>query len=191
MSQLTVPQEREYTYRDIEKLDAKGLRYELVQGELVPMSPTSRAHGSLTQRFAFYVIQFIEDNDLNGEYYAAETGFLVARKPDTVLAPDFAYVKQERLLPLSPRGYSLTSPDLVLETKSPSDSLADLTEKMRKWMAFGVPLGWMLDPETLILTVFRPGREPIILGPDGVINGADVLPGFELPLTRLFRKPKP
>ena len=85
-----------HTAEDLERLSAQGFRYELVRGELRPVLLGGGLEGSSTSRLAYYAGKAIMDNDL-GETFAAGTGFLVARDPDTVLAPDFAFVAKNRL----------------------------------------------------------------------------------------------
>ena len=121
-----------------------------------------------------------------GETFAAETGFLVGRNPDTVLAPDFAFVAKERLPDPLPKGYVPVVPDIVLETRSPNDTRREVAEKVQQWLDVGVRLVWELDPVTPILTVHRNGVPIRQLGVADTLDGEDVLPGFTLPLDLLF-----
>ena len=116
MSSATITER--YNVSDLEKLSEQGYRYELIKGELIEMAPPGGEHGSRTMDFAAYVTVHVLANRL-GTCFAAETGFLVAQNPDTVLAPDFAFVARERLKGPPPRGYVPIVPDLVLETRSP------------------------------------------------------------------------
>ena len=161
-------------------------RFELVEGQLIPMPPTSDDHGSRTNRLSFHLSRHVYDNDL-GECWAAETGFLLARDPDTVLAPDFSFIARERLnYPGGGRGFVPIAPDLVVETRSPSDRLTDLRNKMRRWLDFGVRRALLLDPQQRTVTVYAPNAEPVTLTAADTLEGGDVLPGFALPLDRLF-----
>ena len=128
---------------------------------------------------------FLRGKDL-GRGYAAETGFLLAQDPDTVLAPDFAFITKARLVPVRKRGYVPVIPDLVLETRSPSDSAQEVADKVRQWLEAGVRIVWELNLKARVLTVHRPDAEPRPLGPDDTLTGEEVLPGFTLPLRRLF-----
>jgi Uma2 family endonuclease len=161
-------------------------RFELVEGNLVPMPPTSDAHGSNTNRLSFHITRHVYDNDL-GECWAAETGFQLERTPDTVLAPGFAFIRKERLnYERTGRGYVPVVPDLVAETLSPSDGLTKMEEKMAQWLAFGVGLALLLDPIRKTLTLYKPDAEPVTLTRDQTFTDDDVLPGFTLPLAHLF-----
>jgi len=165
--------------------------YELFEGRLEEMmSPTGGEHGLFTADLTVEIGSFVRSNNL-GRCFVAETGFLLRRNPDTVLAPDFAFVAKDRL-PGSPvRGYWPVVPDLVLETRSPSDRPAAVARKMNRWLVAGVRLVLDLDPATRTLIVHRPGEPPVTLTPADTLGGYDVLPGFALPLDRLFINAEP
>ena len=186
MSALPRLEPKLYTADDLAALPSDA-RFELVEGALRPMPPPAGdLHGSATFDLASEVAFFLRDKEL-GRGYAAETGFVVARDPDTVLAPDFGFVARERLAPPQRDGFVPVVPDLVLETRSPGDRPCAVAEKVGRWLAVEVRLVWELDPKARVLTVHRPGTETRALGPDDTLTGDDVLPGFTLPLGRLFR----
>jgi len=162
-------------------------RYDLIRGELVDMPPMpGPAHGDTTVVLTIYAGYYVIENGL-GRSFAAETRFTIERNPDTAIAPDWAFVATERLPAVYPaRGYLDLAPDLVLEVRSPSDTEREAVAKMQRWMRAGVRLGWELNMNTRVLTVYRPNQEPRTVGIDGVIDGEDVLPGFTLPMRRLF-----
>ena len=174
-----------YTAADLERLSDEGRHYELVKGELLEMTPPGGTHGSSTGRLAAFVGYAILNGDL-GEVFAAETGFLVSRDPDTVIAPDFAFVAKGRLPNPLPKGYVPVVPDIVLETRSPNDAKRKVAEKVEDWLASGVRLVWELDPQTRTLTVHRLNQPFYALGEGDTLTGEEVLPGFSLPLARLF-----
>ncbi len=160
--------------------------YFLIQGNLIKTDmPTGDEHGSLTFALSLEIGSFVRGNKL-GRCWAAETGFFVARDPDTVLAPDFAFIRTERLPKESVRGYVRAVPDLVLETRSPSDRPREVAEKVQEWLDAGVSMVLELNPMKNILTVHRAGLEPLALGPEDIFEGAEVLPGFSLALSALF-----
>jgi Uma2 family endonuclease len=78
-------------------------------------------------------------------------------------------------------------PDLVLETRSPNDTKREVAAKVQRWLQAGVRMALELDPEARMLTVYRPNVEAQALGADAEFSGADVLPGFSLSLSQLFR----
>lgn len=177
------------TAEDFEKFDPEW-RYDLVRGELIPMPPMPGAeHGRIVLSLSAYVSIFVEEHDL-GECFAAETRFSIERDPDTVLAPDLAFVAKERLPETLPTGFLELAPDLILEVRSPSDREKEAEAKMLRWQRACVRLGWEIDPKTRLLTVYRPDRPTYRIGIDDTLTGEDVLPGFSLPLRRLFRNPR-
>ena len=161
-------------------------RYDLIEGELAPMPPEpSGIHGEITFSLGFEVGYFVRSHDL-GLCFAAATRFTIEFNPDTSIGSDFAFVKKGGLpLPL-PEGFLRIAPDLIVEVRSPSDKTTEAEEKMRRWIRSGVRLGWELNMRTRVLTVYRPDKEPRTVDIDGVIEGEDVLPGFTLPMRRLF-----
>jgi Uma2 family endonuclease len=175
------------TAEEFERFDPEW-RYDLIRGELRPMPPMPGAeHGVVTFELSLEVGTFVRQHEL-GRCFAAKTRFTIERDPDTAIAPDFAFVAKHRLPERLPGGFLEMAPDLVLEVRSPSDRKKGVEEKVRRWLSAGVRLVWELDPKTRILTIYRPGQEPRKLGIDDTLTGEDVLPGFTLPLRRLFER---
>lgn len=181
----TLIQTRTYTAADLERLSDQGYHYELIKGELRPLSPTGGPHGKASNRIAFYANGHIYGNAL-GEGFAAETGFITEENPDNVMAPDFAFVAQERLPDPLPDSFVPVVPDLVVETRSPSDTQRKAVEKAEGWLQAGVRLVWEINPKTRVLTVYHAGRLPQALNANETLEGEDVLPGFTLPLALIF-----
>ena len=174
-----------HTAGDLERLSAEGHRYELIHGRLRQMPPAGGEHGSLTKRLDNPLTSFIYEHDL-GECFTAETGFTVSRDPDTVLAPDWAFIHHDRVPHPLPRGFAEVVPDIVLETRSPGDTRSEVAEKVALWLTAGVRVVLELDPGRRRLAVHRPGTEPQVLGEADTLTLGDVLPGFSVPLARLF-----
>lgn len=170
------------------ELPDHGGRAELVKGELIAMSPAGTQHGKIASRLGRYVGNFVEDNDL-GEVYAAETGFTIEEEPDTVRAPDVAFVARSRIPPEGePVGFWAIAPDLVAEVLSPFDVASKVQRKITEYLQAGVRLVWLVDPETQMVTVYKSLHDVHILLLEDVLTGEDVLPGFLLPLRKLFRQ---
>lgn len=162
------------------------LRYELIRGKLIDTSPPPGGeHGVRTNRLSARATLFAEDHDL-GFGFAAETGFKIASDPDTVLAPDWAFISRDRMPSPIPRGHVPVVPDIVLETRSPKDSAREVAQKVGMWLEAGVRIVWELDPANNRLAIHRKGITTRFLGSDKLLTGEDVLPGFELPLTTVF-----
>lgn len=158
-------------------------RCELVRGELVMMVPAGGEHGEVTVEITYRLVQHVKARTL-GKIFAAETGFVLSRDPDTVRAPDAAFVRADRL-PL-PRGYIEGAPDLAVEVLSPDDRPGYVREKVAEWLEGGARAVWVVDPRKKTATVHEPGAEPRVLGGADVLAGGAVLPGFELPVREIF-----
>jgi Uma2 family endonuclease len=161
-------------------------RYELAKGELIKMSPTGGKHGILTMRLGAALIQHVEANNL-GEAFGAETGFILSKNPDTVRAPDVAFVSRERIPPGDfPEKFWPGAPDLAAEVLSPSDTLYDVEEKIEEYLQAGVKLIWIVNPKKRTVTIYQPDVDTQTLTEADTLDGRDVVPSFQYSLARLF-----
>lgn len=168
-----------------------GLRHELVRGELRTMPPAGYRHGRVSNRVARRIDAFVMERGL-GEVLTNDPGFLIERGPDTVRAPDVAFVSTARIPPPdADEGFVATVPDLVVEVVSPHDRASEVTQKALDWLAAGARLVWVLDPKTRSAAVHRPGGNDSLLIGDAELDGEDVLPGFHLRLAQLFDPAEP
>jgi len=175
---------------DLERASASGERYELMRGELRRMAPAGGEHGEVGTEFVFHLRAHV--GRVLGRVYNADTGFILARSPDTVLAPDAAFVRADRLpAPSDRRGFLPVVPDLVVEVVSPWDRPRDVEEKVALYLQSGVRLVWLVHPARRTVTVYAPNAEPRVLGPADTLDGGDVLPGFRLPVAALFDAEQP
>jgi Uma2 family endonuclease len=159
---------------------------ELVNGVLVPMTPASYRHGRVAGRFVRALDEQAERAG-GGEVVTAEAGFVIRRGPDTVRAPDAAFVSAARAAARDPESVFFEgAPDLAVEVLSPGDRTAEILAQVAEYLAAGARLVWVVDPEAGALTVFRPTGAPTVLGLDDVVDGEDVLPGFARPLRELL-----
>ncbi|CAN5589072.1 Uma2 family endonuclease [soil metagenome] len=163
-----------------------GMRHELVRGELQSMTPAGGEHGAVVGNLTSLVGPAVRSNGL-GTIFGAETGFLLATDPDTLRAPDLAFIRRERI-PAGgiPKTYMTTVPDLVAEVISPSDRYADVEEKVLEWLAAGVEIVWVLNPRTRTVTVHSRSEGVNVLSATDELTGGAVLPGFSCPLSELF-----
>ena len=174
------------TAAELLRLSREGYRHELIRGVLREMPLAGARHGGEGDRLASRASVYVDDNDL-GQCVLAETGFLLERDPDTVRGPDWAFVSAARLPETLPDGYLELAPDLVLEVRSPSATHPEVMEKIALWLRSGVKIVWDLDPGSCRLTVHRPGETPRVLEAGDTLSCEGVLPGFSLPLQRVFR----
>jgi len=165
-----------------------GFRYELVRGELKRMAPAGNQHGYFAMSVGISLGGYVKANGL-GRVYAAETGFKISSDPDTVLAPDAAFISSERLASVGEvEGYWPGAPDLAVEVVSPNDRHTEVTEKALAWLEAGCRMVLVVDPKRKVVTVYR-SRDDIRLldaAAGDEIDGADVIPGWRLPLEELF-----
>jgi Uma2 family endonuclease len=160
-------------------------RCELVRGELVMMSPAGSRHGAVAARIAKAIADAVEPTKL-GVVFAAETGFVLERNPDSVRAPDVAFVRAERITSGIPAGFFPGPPDLAVEVLSPNDQPQDVTAKVSQWLAAGTRLVWVVDPAARTLTAYGPAGSILVYHDGESVPGAPVLPGLTLPLDRVF-----
>ncbi len=170
---------------DLERLSHEGHRYELLSGELKAMSPINMSHGNVTALLSYYVTSFTLEGDL-GECFVGELGVTITQNPDTVLAAYMAFYLKARLPKPYTTGFTIVIPDIVLETRSPGDSKREVTDKVNLWLEAGVKLVWTADPKARTLTVYCLNSIPLTLGGDELLDGEDILPGFSLPVSKLF-----
>lgn len=174
------------TAEDLLALPDDGFRHELVNGELTTMTPAGSEHGIIAMRLATRVGPYVEARDL-GEVFTAETGFKIASDPDTVRAPDLAFVRRERI-PESgiPKGFWPGAPDLAAEVVSPGDTYEEVEEKVAQWLGAGTLLVWVVNPRHRTVAVRSTSDEVRILSETDELHGGDVLPGFTCSVAELF-----
>jgi Uma2 family endonuclease len=177
---------RRLTADEFAAMPHQGLRLELIRGEIVAMAPAFGDHGSTTMQLSILLGQFVLTHKL-GRVYAAETGFLLARNPDTVRAPDVAFIQTSRLTAEtdSPNWVPVI-PDLVGEVVSSIDRKTQVVDKVRTWLTAGVRLVWVAYPSKGIIEVHRPHHPLIALNTSDQLDGYDVVPGFTAPVARVF-----
>ena len=164
----------------------EGKRYELIRGVLVEKMPTGDPHADVTGLAYYFLTQYTFESG-HGVTRTGEPGFRLATEPDTVRAPDVAWIALGRIAE-GTHGYPELSPDLAIEVKSPSNSNAEMGEKASMWLAYGSRQVWILNPENSTVIVRRPNSEPVVLSELDVLDGGDILPGFSVEVWRLFRR---
>lgn len=174
------------TAEDLLRPPYSSIRCELVDGEVIEMTPTGESHGVVSLALGEAIRAHVRSRKL-GRAYGAETGFRLSRNPDTVLAPDVAFVAAQRLPTGRPsRAFLQIAPDLVVEVVSPSDSAAEIQRRVEQWLDAGLRLVWVAYPDTESIAVFPVGSTFARLKIDDTLDGSDVLPGFSVPLRELF-----
>jgi|SRR5216684_73320 len=116
-----------------------------------------------------------------GAVYSSETGFRIARQPDTVRAPDAAFVRSERITDTA--SFFEGPPDAAFEVTSPGDTYSEIEEKTRDWLRAGVKAVVIVDPRTKTVRVHRMNRATNV---EDILEIDDVIPGWRLSLAELF-----
>ncbi len=174
------------TAEELLEMPDDSFRYELVKGELRKMSPAGHDHGRIAMSLAAPLYQYVKTRRL-GEVYAAETGFKLYSDPDTVRAPDAAFIRQERVERVgNTKGYWVGPPDLAVEVMSPSDTVGEVEEKVQEWLEAGTGLVWVVSPKLRTITVYRSLTDITILTEKDTLDGGDVVPGFQYAVAELF-----
>lgn len=161
-------------------------RVELVRGRIVREPRPASAHGWLSGKLTMAIGVHASEHGLG--IAVTETGFLLRVDPPTVRGPDVAFIARENL---PADGLSLTrfwtvAPDLAVEVLSPSNTAAEIQEKVLEYLECGSRLVWVVDPATRCITVYRSRQDIRLLMEGDALEGDDVLPGFQLPLAELF-----
>lgn len=173
------------TIEDLAEIDEPG-RYDLIRGQLMRMPPAGGEHGRIAMALGARIYNFANERAL-GTVYGAETGFILDREAGTVLAPDVAFVRTDRLPPADAQsGFVPVVPDLVVEIVSPSDRLSQVQDKVLAYLEAGVELIWVVDPRRHTVTVYHPDRSARLLLAEDTLSGDTTLPGFETPVADVF-----
>ncbi|MCS7016431.1 MAG: Uma2 family endonuclease [Gemmatales bacterium] len=165
----------------------KDRRYELVDGELVE-KPMSAVAGAVNAKLAACIQRYAETNDL-GLVFSTDTGYCCfPNKPNQVRKPDISFIRRERITPaLWEPGHLRIRPDLVVEVVSPTDEVAEVDKRIRDYQEAGVPLIWVVHPESRQVDVHRLGERGEILGEGEELRGEPVLPGFRVAVREIFQ----
>ncbi|MCE9556862.1 MAG: Uma2 family endonuclease, partial [Planctomycetes bacterium] len=119
--------------------------------------------------------------------FGAETGFLIARDPDTVRALDLAFIARENLPAIEPtEAYWPGAPDLAVEVVSPDESSREVLEKTQMWLDSCTKCVWIADPKPQSVTVYRSMTDITVYGMKDELDGGDVLPGFRCKVADIF-----
>ena len=160
-------------------------RSELVRGRLIVREPAGSRHGAVAARVAYRLMAHLEATGA-GRVYAAETGFKIESDPDTVRAPDVAFVVRARLVEPEQAGFFDGAPDLAVEVLSPDDRPGEVLEKVGAWLGAGARLVWVIDPERRTARTYSADGSTSLIRADGILSGEDVLPEFVCALSDLW-----
>jgi len=173
------------TAEELLEMPDDGMRYELVNGELLTMTPAGEQHGGIGLAIAVRLWNHVQTHRL-GKVYAAGTGFVLRRNPDTVRAPDAAFVRAERVV--RSQMYFSGAPDVAVEVISPDDRYTDVDEKVREYLSAGSRMVVVVDPGGQAANIHTPPTAIQRLSIADTLDGGDVVPGWRLPMRELFEE---
>jgi Uma2 family endonuclease len=171
------------TADELIKLPDDSMRHELIKGELLTMPPPGDEHGAVIMNLTGPLFNHVKANNL-GVLRAAETGFKLESNPDTVLAPDIAFIVSDRV---GPRilGYRNGAPDLVVEVMSQWDSRPKTARKAALWLELGARSVWVVNPRQRTVEVSRAdGEKWLFHETDELVD--DTVPGFRIKVSEIF-----
>lgn len=172
------------TLEEFERIpEEEGYRVELVRGRLVRESGPGFRHGRIVVRLAHRLESYTIASGKGA--VVTEVRFLLEEDPPTVRLPDLAFLAE---VPPDEDvdSYSLPSPDLAVEVLSPSNRATEIQDKVLGYLAAGTRLVWVVDPDTRSVTVYRSCQDANVLTAEGILDGGDTLPGFEMSVAELF-----
>lgn len=177
---------RRITAEELMRMPDDEHRYELVRGELRVMSKPGFEHGFVAAKIGVLLGAYVQERKL-GATLAAETGFLLESDPDTVRAPDAAFISEERVAKVGrTKKFWPGAPDLAVEVVSPSDSFNEVQEKALFWLASGTIAVLVLDPADRTATVYRDGGDAHVYSPGDTLDLSEAVPGFSVTVDELF-----
>ena len=171
------------TADDLLKLPRNGKRYELVEGVLVEMTPPGDEHAAVAAVIAEVLGSFVRHQGI-GEI-RVEGGFLVGRNPDTVRAPDIAFIAKERLIRPRPKGYYPGAPDVAIEILSPNDTFYEVQERIEAWLSAGAKSVWLVDPARCLVMVHSHRYQRQVFEASDTLSDP-AIPGFSVKVAELF-----
>ena len=182
----TKPARKLLTADDLLRLDAQGVRGELIRGALIKMTPAGHRHGRIALNLGAELRNFVKPRKL-GTVVGSDSGVRLERDPDTVREPDVAFFSAAKIpLDADVPGYAEVVPDLVAEIVSPSDSRTTVNDKALMWLRYGARLVWVVHPDARVVDVHREGHPVTALGVHDALDGLDALPGFSCPVREIF-----
>jgi Uma2 family endonuclease len=172
----------------VHRPEQAGKHFELEKGRAVEVSRAGEMHcfvaGNIARILGNYTFQ-----KRRGYVCANDTGVLWEHDPDTVRGPDVIYYAEKRKTrELHPK-YSEQVPRLIVEVLSPNDRMSKVNERLSRFLAWGVALAWLADPEDSTITVYRSDAAPRVYKAEEELSGGDVLPDFSCRVADFFLAP--
>jgi Uma2 family endonuclease len=182
----TAMSKRYLTEIDLLNVEDDSCRHELVAGVIVAEPFPTPRHDRTFRRLLRLLGDFVKGHEL-GEVFG-ETGYVLARDPDTIRGPDLSFVSRERLTGFDDARFFCGAPDLAVEILSPSNRRGEMHAKVADYLAAGARLVWVVDPKRSSVTTYRTLLAPRRLELQDALSGEDVLPGLVIPIEAIFER---
>lgn len=179
-----MPNARLVTADELERMLDDGYRYELVRGRLIRMSPVAPRHGGVTIALGALLWQHVRARKLGRVW--TEVGFRLESDPDTVLAPDVAFVRADRAPSEPEHGFFRGAPDVAFEVLSPDDRPGEVRDKLRDYFAAGTPMVVVVDPRKRRVVIHRSEVAPVELTSADTLDLEAAIPGFRVRLADIL-----
>ena len=161
---------------------------ELVRGKVVTMNPPGWRHGNIASTINFRLAEYLEKNDV-GRISGCDCGVITEREPDTVRGADVCYYSYARLSrDAEPDDYPELPPEIIWEVLSPGNRWKDVLAKVSEYLEAGVLQVCIVDPKRRCFVTYYPDHPDETIGEEGIWRAEEILPGFELPVKRVFGK---
>ncbi len=173
------------TADELERYPQDDYRYELVEGRVLRMSPVGYDHGRVVMQFGSLLHRHLQGRTVG--VVVTEVGFKLAFGPDTVRAPDIAFIGKDRVPSPNTRGFLTGPPDVAIEVLSPDDRPPEVRAKVDQYLARGVALVVVIDPDEKTVTTCRSAALPVTLRADeDLLDLSEVIAGFRCRLREIF-----
>jgi len=188
----TQPADRLFTTADLLALPDDGVERWLIDGRIVEVGMTTRNkfHTRIESRVSHLLETWLEGQpEPRGSVHAGEAGVRLRKSPERTVGVDVVYLAPEvSAVVMADEETTIIDavPTLVVEILSPSDVKEATTRKLKQYRDAGVPMVWVIDPDFRTVTVHRPGARPVMVNDSEELDGGDALPGFRVPVARLF-----
>jgi Uma2 family endonuclease len=187
-----IAQEKLYTIAEFweiaQRPENEDKRLELVKGVIYELAPSSKKNTITAIRFASFLLPFVDEHDL-GYVSGADGGFELS--DDEVRLPDVAFISKDRAAGLEGTTFT-AAPDLAIEVITPSESNRKVLDKVRAYLPAGTKRVWTAYPDDEVVDAYRMGEGGSLIvdtfGIDDTLDGGSVLPGFQLPIKKIFPK---
>jgi Uma2 family endonuclease len=172
----------------IERPENANRWFELVRGEVMELPPPTRAHGVVCMSVGRLLWNYAFQRG-KGYVAANDSGVILEREPDTMRGPDVAFYEDAQTFSELHPKYGETPPRLAVEVLSPNDKARQVTRKITDYLRNGVPVVWLIDPESRTVMVYCTDKGPQLVEGDELLEGGPVLPGFRCRASELFALP--